>query len=427
MDGYFRKYALLACLFLLSLVPTSANAEKRIALLIGNSAYQHTAPLPNPANDVRLLAGVFRALDYEVLEYRDVGYIGLKKAIRKFTTKLGEYGPEAVGFVYYAGHGLQVGGINYLVPVDAEIEKEADISLYSIKTGTLMQGLTSVGNRLNVIVLDSCRNNPFKHASRGLSVESSGGLARMDAPSGSLIAYSTSPGHVAEDGDGDNSPFSKALAQEISRPGIGIEIVLKRVRQHVFGQSSGRQLPWSSSSIIGEFCPAGCAAGPARISPLPGAAKTTDPAHQAWLTIKNSKNRRILRSFSKRYPKSLYAEFARIKMDELKPGKSRTHTAPVALKKQELRTLGQTENEEYGRFFVIMGSFPKAALPRANKRLAQLHDKNINSHIIDTNNYPNLTNGLYAVVMGPYNRDYAIFKNIKARQLVPDAYVKSGR
>ena len=266
MARFQRSCFSFLCLFhTVRFAATDARAEKRVALLIGNSAYQHTEPLPNPANDVRLLASVFRQLDYEVLEYRDVGYIGLKKAIRKFTSKLGEYGPEAVGFVYYAGHGLQVGGINYLVPVDAEIEKEADISLYSIETNALMQGLTSVGNRLNVIVLDSCRNNPYKRASRGLSVEGAGGLARMDAPSGSLIAYSTSPGHVAEDGDGDNSPFTRALAQEISRPGVGIEIVLKRVRQSVFGQSAGRQLPWSSSSIIGEFCPAGCAAGASRV------------------------------------------------------------------------------------------------------------------------------------------------------------------
>ena len=99
----------------------------------------------------------------------------------------------------------------------------------------------------------------------------------------------------------------------------------------------------------------------------------------------------------------------------------------MALKNREMRTLGKTENEEHGRFFVIMGSFPKAAETSANQRLAHLRDKNIKTHIIDTNNYPNLTNGLYAVVMGPYNRDYAIFKNIKAKELVPDAYVKSGR
>ena len=212
------------------------------------------------------------------------------------------------------------------------------------------------------------------------------------------------------------------------QPGAIIEIVLKRVRQTVFGETSGRQLPWSSSSIIGEFCPAGCAAGTATISPPPAvASKSVDPAHQAWLTIKDSKNTRILRSFSRRYPNSLYAEFARIRIDELKPGKSRNRVASVALKTKELRTLGKTENDEHGRYFVIMGSYPKASLYRAKRRLANLKKKNIKTHIIDTNQYPNLTNELYSVVMGPYNRDYAIFKNIKAKELVPDAYVKSGR
>ena len=403
------------------LFSAAAKAEKRVALLIGNSAYQHVVPLANPANDVRLLAAAFRDLGFDVLERQDVGYIGFKKAIRDFTTRLADSGPDTVGFVFYAGHGLQVGGVNYLVPVDAEIEKESDISLYSLDANALMQGLIGVGNRLNVIVLDSCRNNPYKPKTRGLN---SGGLARMDAPSGSLIAYSTSPGHVAEDGDSANSPFTRALADEISKPGAIIEIVMKRVRQRVFGATEGRQLPWSSSSIIGEFCPAGCAPGAA---PGNASSEAKDPAHRAWLTIKDSKNRRILRSFSKKYPNSLYAEFARIKMEDLKPGKSKTHHAPKRLVNLEKRSLGKTESPEHGRYFVIMGSFPKQNRIGAERRVAYLKDQGIKAHMIDTNEYPNLTDGLHAVVMGPYNRDYAIFKNIKAKEAVSDAYIKSGR
>ena len=400
----------------------SASAAKRVALLIGNSDYKFVSPLANPANDVRLLATAFRSLDFEVIERRDVGYIGLKKAIRDFTAKLNDYGADTVGFVFYAGHGLQVDGINYLVPVDAEIEKQADVALYSIDTGALMQGLINVGNSLNVIVLDSCRNNPYKSGTRGFAK----GLARMDAPKGSLIAYSTSPGNVAEDGTAGNSPFTSALAEEIRKPGTSIEAVMKRVRQRVFGSTEGRQLPWSSSSIIGEFCPAGCAAGAAPAS-ASSSSETKDPAHRAWLTIKDSKNRRILRSFAKKYPNSLYAEFARIKMDELKPGRSKVQQASASLINSEKRTLGRDEGDQHGRYFVIMGSFPKADLRRAQKRVQNLHDQEINVHMIDTNEYPNLTNGLYAVVQGPYNRDYAIFKRVRAKELVADSYVKSGR
>ncbi len=421
MARLFRIFPVVLFALLVLFAQKTVLAEKRIALLIGNSAYKFVAPLANPAHDVRLLAGTFRDLGFEVLERRDVGYIDLKKAIRDFTAKLNDNGPETVGFVYYAGHGLQVGGINYLVPVDAEIEKEADVALYSIDADALMQGLINVGNNLNVIVLDSCRNNPFKAASRGLS---QGGLARMDAPKGSLIAYATSPGNVAEDGDSSNSPFSRALSRELRNPG-NIEAVMKRVRQSVFGETEGRQLPWSSSSIIGEFCPAGCQGSPADVSSA--TSSVSDPAHRAWLTIKDSKNPRILRSFARKYPNSLYAEFARIKIDELKPRKKKTIRASTRLILSEMSELGQNENDEHGRYFVIMGSFPKADLARAEKRVRFLRDQGIKAHMIDTNNYPNLTDGLYAVVMGPYNRDYAIFKKVRAREAVADAYVKAGR
>ena len=423
MPKYFIRTVLslfISCFFI-ALVSTGAQAGKRVVLLIGNSDYKHVSRLKNPANDVKLLGVAFRKLGFEVIERRNVGYIGLKKAIREFTGKLKDYGENTVGFVFYAGHGLQVDGINYLVPVDAEIEKQADVSLYSVDAGALMQGLNNVGNRLNVIVLDSCRNNPYKTGTRSLNR----GLARMDAPNGSLIAYSTSPGHVAKDGSDGNSPFSTALAEEITKPGVQIEIVLKRVRQRVFGVTSGHQLPWSSSSIVGNFCPAGCSGGSANNSTAPDNS-IKDPAHRAWLTIKDTKSRRILHVFAKKYPDSLYAEFARIRREELKPGKSKSHKAPKKLILSEKRDLGKTEGDQHGRYFVIMGSFPRHNSAGALQRMSYLSPLGISAHIIDTNNYPNLTNGLHAVVMGPYNRDYAVFKSIKAKQAVPDAYIKIG-
>ena len=408
--------------FFLHFAVSNALAEKRVALLIGNSNYQYVPQLANPANDVKLLASVFSQLDFEVMEHQDLGRIGLIKAIRKFTTKLRENGPDTVGFVFYAGHGLQVKGINYLVPVDAEIGDESDVDVYSVKANDLMQDLISVGNGLNVIVLDSCRNNPYKARTRSLSR----GLARMDAPNGSLIAYATSPGHVAEDGETGNSPFTSALSQELNSPGTTIEVIMKRVRQHVFGTTNGRQLPWTSSSILGDFCPAGCETGPSGSVPA-STSVPKDRAHRAWVTIKDSKNPRILRSFAKKFPDSIYAEFASIKADDLRNRTTRGKPVSKQLIVAEKRELGATESEEHGRYFVIMGSFPKKNRTDAEKRLGFLRDEGIDAHIINTNDYPNLTNELYAVVQGPYNRDYAIFKRARAKLAVEDTYVKSGR
>ena len=201
-------------------------AEKRIALVVGNSDYQNVARLNNPANDARLMADKLRALGFAIVG--SVARIDLDKAafdnaVRTFGREL--QGAE-VGLFYYAGHGLQVRGANYLVPVNANPVREADLDFEPEDVGLVLRQMEGAGTRLNMVFLDACRNNPF--GGRGLR-SSGGGLAQMNAPEGTLISYATQPGNVAQDGTDGDSPYTKALVQTIRRPGLGIFDVFNEV------------------------------------------------------------------------------------------------------------------------------------------------------------------------------------------------------
>ena len=188
----------------LAIIVTSqpSFAEKRIALVIGNGAYPKFGVLKNPPNDAKLMARTLRSLGFEVIERIDANQKGMKKAIKAFGSKLEAGGKDAVGLFYYAGHGVQVGGENFLIPVNADIQTEADVDIEAVSANDVQGYMAFAGNDLNIIIMDACRNNPFKRSFRSASR----GLAKMDASKGTLIAYATSPGDVAADGKGANSP-----------------------------------------------------------------------------------------------------------------------------------------------------------------------------------------------------------------------------
>lgn len=221
------------------------NAEKRVALVIGNSAYK-TSPLKNPVNDSRDMAEALRACGFEVIERENLSRRELEEQIREFGRRLS---PDTVALFYYSGHGLQVKGNNYLVPVDARIEKEQDVDYEAVDVGRVMAELESAGSRLNIIILDACRDNPFARSFRSLQR----GLAVVSAPSGSVIVYSTAPGMVADDGDTRNGRYTAELLKTIREPGLKLEDVLKRTRIAVREKSQGKQIPWETSSIDGDF------------------------------------------------------------------------------------------------------------------------------------------------------------------------------
>ena len=220
---------------------------KRVALVVGNSNYQHTTVLANPTNDARLMERALREAGFEVTLVLDADQPKLKRAMLEFGRELRK-GVDASLF-YYAGHGVQVKGENYLLPVDAVLENEDEVDLQAIPVNAFLQTMESAKSPVNIVVLDACRNNPFSRAFRGTS----GGLAPVNAPRGSYIAYATAPGAVAADGEGGNSPYTIALASMISLPDLKLEDVFKRTREKVLASTNEKQVPWETSSITGDF------------------------------------------------------------------------------------------------------------------------------------------------------------------------------
>jgi uncharacterized caspase-like protein len=221
--------------------------QKRLALVIGNSNYT-SSPLKNPANDAKVIADELKALGFEVMSYTNLEQKDMLVKIREFGDKLSKQ--KGVGLFYYAGHGLQLNGENYLVPVTANIQKEQDVELESVNLKRVLGELDYAQNDLNIVILDACRNNPF---ARSLRSGGGNGLAMTTAPKGTFIAYATAPGSVASDGTGDNGLYTQELIKALRTPGLKIEDVFKQVRVNVLQQSDEQQVPWENSSILGDF------------------------------------------------------------------------------------------------------------------------------------------------------------------------------
>jgi hypothetical protein len=224
-----------------------ATASERLALVVGNSSYDHVSSLDNPINDARLVAGTLSDLGFTLIgggPQIDLDKRSFDKAVQEFGTRL--QGAD-VGLFYYAGHGVQVRGDNYLVPVDANPTREADVDFQMLNAGLVLRQMEAAGTRLNLMILDACRNNPF--GGRGLRT-SGGGLAQMQAPEGTLISYATQPGNVAQDGVDGNSPYTKALATTMRSPGLDIFQTFNAVGLQVKRATGGAQQPWVASSPI---------------------------------------------------------------------------------------------------------------------------------------------------------------------------------
>ena len=225
-----------------------AGTEKRVALVIGNSAYENVKALPNPANDAKAIGKFLNSAGFEVIQATDLDHDEMIQVLQDFSARISDRGPDTVAFVYYAGHGVQIAGENYLVPVDARIGSEADVPNAAIRLVDVMATLQAVPSRMRIVVLDACRNNPFsqlKDAGRGLAI--------VDAPNGSIVGYSTAPGTEAFDGDGANSPYTTAFLRVAGEQNLPIERIFKQVRVAVNEATDGKQTPWESSSLTGDF------------------------------------------------------------------------------------------------------------------------------------------------------------------------------
>ncbi|MCP4752277.1 MAG: caspase family protein [Proteobacteria bacterium] len=267
-----------------------AAKERRTALVIGNSDYK-IGRLKNPVNDAEDMAGVLKQMGFRVTLLTNVSQRKMEKAIQRFGIDLRKGG---VGLFFYAGHGMQVSGINYLIPIGANIIAEDDIKYESVDANRVLSKMESAGNPLNMVFLDACRDNPFKRSFRS----SSRGLAQMDAPPGSLVSYATSPGSTAADGTGRNGVFTKHLLRNISRNGLELSQVMKNTGAGVIRETDRRQIPWTLSSFTGNFYfsgggTAGATAAAVSTRPKPASPKKrkrrpSSEETELWNMVKNS-------------------------------------------------------------------------------------------------------------------------------------------
>ncbi len=308
-----------------SVAANSALADARVALVIGNGAYTDMGSLRNPANDAKLMAKTLKKLGFDVTLALDVDQKEMRRRIRDFGAALIAGGPHTTGLFYYAGHGVQVDGENFLVPIGADIKAEGDVSIEAVSANTVLAQM-QYGNTdgVNLVFLDACRNNPLSRSFRA----GTRGLARLDAPRGSFVGYSTAPGDVSVDGDGANSPYALALSAEMQKPGEAIEEVHRAVRLQVLDATNKQQTPWDSSSLTATVTLAGAAqpvavAAPAPVvTPAPAAAPAISAigaqgAAIDWENVKDSTNPVVFQAFLQQYPSGLYAALAQDKLEKL--------------------------------------------------------------------------------------------------------------
>lgn len=267
----------LIALFQIVWAAPAALAEKRVALVVGNGAYQSTTPLPNPLNDARDMATALKAAGFDVVEALDADKRKLDGALRAFTDKLAT---ADVALFFYAGHGLQVGAQNYLVPIDAKLERERDLEFEAVKLDFVLRQMEiDREGKTTIIVLDACRDNPLsRNLARTMGTRSTAigrGLAAASTGLGTFIAYSTQPGNVALDGDGRNSPFTAALVKHMGVTGRNLPATMIEVRKEVVAATSGKQVPWDHSALTGDFYFVPGTAAPTQGSIAPAPAGTS--------------------------------------------------------------------------------------------------------------------------------------------------------
>jgi hypothetical protein len=316
--------------------PSASPGEsgRRVALVIGNNAYD-SAPLLNSVNDARAMAEALRAAGFTVLLHTDVDQRQMQLALREFGDRLKL--SAGTGLFYYAGHGMQIKGRNYLIPVRSHIEHEDEVAYSALDAQAVLDKMESAGNGTNIVILDACRNNPFARSFRSAQQ----GLAQMDAPVGTLVAFATAPGAVAIDSQAGlrNGLYTTHLLDALRRPGLKVEDVFKLVRQGVLRASGNKQMPWEASALVGDFyfLPPAAGAGPAALAAAPPAppAPAIDPQaaidDALWAAVKDSRSSAELFAYLNRYPNGKHAREARRRLLDLAgPGAAPAQAATFA-------------------------------------------------------------------------------------------------
>ncbi len=330
-----RLIRLLTAVITAAAISQAAQAQDRVALVVGNSKYVSANGVPNAVNDARVMARALREIGFAVADGYDLSRDSMERQIREFLRKSES---AHVALFFYAGHGLQVDGRNYLLPVNAKLEAASDLAFETVGLDNMLESLDGA-SRTNIIILDACRNNPFAQnlASRfgaGRSVTVLSGLAGYsNLGTGTLIAFSTAPGAVALDGNGSNSPFTKALARHVRTPGLEVRQMLTRVRADVAAETRGKQIPWDNSSLLGEVY-------------LAGLSKPEPPR------VDVSRVAAVFEEFVNKFPTSPHASEARGRADELK--------------KSEVAMLPPGSGAQIGKLLTAPANAPIASFMRHN-------------------------------------------------------------
>ena len=315
-----RLIRLLTAVITAAAISWAAHAQDRVALVVGNSKYVSANGVPNAVNDARVMARALRDIGFVVADGYDLSRDSMERLIREFLRKSES---AHVALFFYAGHGLQVDGRNYLLPVNAKLEAASDLAFETVGLDNMLESLDGAA-RTNIIILDACRNNPFAQtlASRSGAARSvtvlSGLAGYSNLGTGTLIAFSTAPGAVALDGNGSNSPFTKALARHVRTPGLEVRQMLTRVRADVAAETRGKQIPWDNSSLLGEVYLAGLGKPEPQRVDVPPSVPTPPADDLLWEAIKSSSVAAVFEEFVNKFPTSPHASAAHRRADELK-------------------------------------------------------------------------------------------------------------
>lgn len=343
------------------------GAEPRVALVIGNASYK-SGMLKNPVSDARAVATKLEALGFKVLLRENLDREAMHKAVGDFAHLLQKGG---VGLFYYAGHGMQVKGRNFLLPVDADIQSEDDVEFRGMDANFVLSRMDGAHGRINILVLDACRNNPFRTGNRSANP----GLAQMDAPKGTLIAFSTAPGALAKDGSGDNSVYTKHLVEYLSTPRLPVEQVFKNVRVAVARETHDQQIPWESSSLMGDFyfVPPTAAATPAPALPLasaqPAAPAISQPRSQEPAPAQPASGPAHVPAEAKIQPAAAGRDYNREGYEIEQKARTLTADELPALEEKAMRGDAMAQTTLGWAYFLGKGQMDGRNIPRSNPKM----------------------------------------------------------
>lgn len=321
------------CILLTAIALTFSSAaaeavERKFALVIGNSVYENVASLDNPVNDATLISTMLKTQGFIVRLETNMDYQAMRRSISRMAQKIRQVEGDTTFLFYYAGHGMQFAGENYLIPVNALISTDGDIDIEGLSLSEIMTELGRASARTTFVILDACRNNPFKIANR-----TARGLAPFDAPANSLIAFSTAPGTVAFDGaeGSENSPYTLALSELLTQPGIKAEDAFKSVRKRLVAETNGEQVPWESSSLVDDVF-FGDAPNSQEAPRKNAQAIRNQEAIEVWRSLDPNPSVRVIDAFLRRFGDTPMGEIAKAKRQELLEHSAKTEESVTAKK-----------------------------------------------------------------------------------------------